>query len=192
MIMAYNVEVHAMGHLTVIMGCMFAQKTTELLRRIRRYRSIGYSVLVINYADDTRYGTDCIASHDIDKFPALTVKQLADVPEEALGSHRVLVIDEGQFYPDLVEKVAAWADKYDDLHIVVSGLDGDARRRPFGSLLELIPHAEEVVRLSAYCATCANGTVANFSKKITGGEEQVEVGAADKYIPVCRRHYLAA
>lgn len=181
-----------MGHLTVIMGCMFAQKTTELLRRIRRYRSIGYSVLVINYADDTRYGTDCIASHDIDKFPALTVRQLTDVPEETLGTHRVLVIDEGQFYPDLVEKVATWADKYDDLHIVVSGLDGDARRRPFGGLLELIPHAEEVVRLSAYCSTCADGTVAHFSKKIAVGGEQVEVGAADKYIPVCRKHYLAA
>lgn len=181
-----------MGHLTVIMGCMFAQKTTELLRRIRRYKSIGYSVLVVNYADDTRYGSNCIASHDIDKFPATTVKCLADVPEEALGSHRVLVIDEGQFYPDLVEKVAAWADKYDDLHIVVSGLDGDALRRPFGGLLGLIPHAEEVVRLSAYCTVCADGTVANFSKKIAGNTGiQVEVGAADKYIPVCRRHYLA-
>ena len=50
-----------MGHLTVLLGCMFAQKTTELLRRIRRFKSIGYNVLVINYSKDTRYGTDVIA-----------------------------------------------------------------------------------------------------------------------------------
>jgi thymidine kinase len=37
-----------MGHLTVLMGCMFAQKTTELLRRIRRFKAIGYKVLVVN------------------------------------------------------------------------------------------------------------------------------------------------
>ena len=181
-----------MGHITLIMGCMFAQKTTELLRRIRRYRSIGYSVLVVNYAHDTRYGENCIASHDIDKFPAKAVERLGELDESVLGEHRVIVIDEGQFYPDLVACVAAWADKYDDLHIVVSGLDGDAQRRPFGQLLELSPHAEEVVRLSAYCTTCADGTVAHFSKKIAGlVGAQVEIGAADKYIPVCRRHYLA-
>lgn len=180
-----------MGYLTLILGCMFAQKTTELLRRVRRYRSIGYKVMVVNYKHDTRYGESCIASHDIDKVPALAVERLADVPEEALGDHKVLVIDEGQFYPDLLEKVAAWADRFADLHIVVSGLDGDAERRPFGQMLQLVPHAEEVMRLSAYCSRCADGTLAHFSKKIAGATgEQVEIGAADKYIPVCRRHFL--
>ncbi len=179
-----------MGHITLIMGCMFAQKTTELLRRIRRYQSIGYSILVINYAFDTRYGENCISSHDIDKYPAKALLRLAELGEDQLGKHRVIVIDEGQFFPDLLEHVSAWADKYEDLHIVVSGLDGDAQRRPFGQLLELVPHAEELVRLSAYCTMCADGTVAHFSKKIAGiSAEQVEIGAADKYIPVCRRHY---
>ncbi len=179
-----------MGYLTLIIGCMFAQKTTELLRRVRRYRSIGYKVMVVNFKHDTRYGEGCIASHDIDKVPALTVERLADVPEDALGDHKVLVIDEGQFYPDLLERVAAWADRFTDLHIVVSGLDGDAERRPFGQMLQLVPHAEEVMRLSAYCSRCADGTLAHFSKKIAGSSDgQVEIGAADKYIPVCRRHF---
>ena len=181
-----------MGYLTLILGCMFAQKTTELLRRVRRYRSIGYKVLVVNFAHDTRYGEGCIASHDIDKVPALQVERLSEVPESELGDHKVLVIDEGQFYPDLLEKVADWADRFADLHIVVSGLDGDAERRPFGQMLQLVPHAEEVMRLSAYCSRCADGTLAHFSKKIAGGAEQVEIGAADKYIPVCRRHFKGA
>lgn len=179
-----------MGYLTLILGCMFAQKTTELLRRIRRYKSIGYKVLVINYKHDTRYGTNCIASHDLDTEPSLTVERLDEVPEEQLGEHRVLVIDEGQFYPDLYEKVSVWADRYEDLHIVVSGLDGDAERRPFGEMLRLVPHAEEVMRVSAYCARCKDGTLAHFTKKIAGSGEVLEVGGADKYVPVCRKHFM--
>lgn len=179
-----------MGHITLIIGCMFAQKTTELLRRVRRYRSIGYKVLVVNYAHDIRYGSNCIASHDIDKVPALAVEKLEEIPESELGNHRVLVIDEGQFYPDLLAKVSSWADRYDDLHIVISGLDGDAERRPFGQMLQLVPHAEELVRLSAYCSVCADGTLAHFSKKIAGSAAQVEIGASDKYVPTCRKHFL--
>ncbi len=182
-----------MGHLTLIMGCMFAQKTTEILRRIRRYQSIGYRVLVINYRGDTRYGSDCIASHDKDTFAAISLEHLDQLGQEypniSLADYDVVVIDEGQFFRDLLGFVSKWVDTL-PLHVVVSGLDGDAARRPFGQLLELIPHAEEVVRLSAYCASCKDGTVAHFSKRIVASAEQVLIGGADSYIPVCRKHYL--
>ncbi len=180
-----------MGHLTVIIGCMFAQKTTELLRHIRRYRSIGFKVLVINYKHDTRYGESCIASHDLDKVPAKSVENLSEISEETIKEYDVIVIDEGQFYPDLLEKVSGWVDAHDNLKVVVSGLDGDARRQPFGQMLQLIPHAERVERLSSYCSVCRDGTAAHFSKRIVDSEATIEIGAADKYIPVCRRHLLS-
>jgi len=178
-----------MGHLTVIMGCMFAQKTTELLRLIRRYRSIGFKVLVVNYKHDTRYGEGVIASHDLDTVPAMAVERLGDLDEETVKGYDVVVIDEGQFFGDLYEKVTDWADN-SRLQIVVSGLDGDAERRPFGDMLRLIPHAEHLLRLSSYCAVCRDGTAAHFSKKVAGDKGQLEdVGGADKYLPVCRKHY---
>ena len=180
-----------MGHLTVLLGCMFAQKTTELLRRIRRFKSIGYNVLVINYSKDTRYGTDVIASHDVDSHSAICVDALKQVDEKVRGGeYKVVVIDEGQFFEDLYKYVPAWADEL-DMHIVVAGLDGDSERRMFGDMLRLIPHAEEVERLTAFCAECRDGTVATFSKYYGGGKDgQVEVGGADVYKPVCRRHYI--
>jgi thymidine kinase len=61
----------------------------------------------------------------------------------------------------------------------------------FGDLLRLLPHAEEVVRLNAYCSKCRDGTVANFSKRIVACAEQVAIGSNDMYVPVCRRHYLS-
>lgn len=182
-----------MGHLTVIVGCMFAQKTTELLRHIRRYRSIGFRVLVVNYSHDTRYGTDIIASHDLDTIPATSVERLGELPEDIATAYDVIVIDEGQFFGDLRDKVCQWVDNNDKLQVVVSGLDGDASRRPFGQMLDLIPVAETVLRLSSYCAVCRDGTSANFTKKIGGTQDAtVEVGAGDKYIPVCRRHWLSS
>ena len=189
-----------MGHLTLIMGCMFAQKTTELLRQIRRFQSIGYKVLVVNYEADTRYGENCIASHDVDKHPAVCVASLQQVEDKmCLSDFDVVVIDEGQFFPDLYEKVSHWADKQ-SLHIIVCGLDGDSERKPFGDMLRLIPHAEKVERLTAYCAECRDGTIAHFSKRFakpatatttaTETDGQIAVGAGDMYRPVCRRHYL--
>jgi len=177
------------GYLTVIMGCMFAQKTTELLKRIRRYESIGYKVLVVNFHHDTRYGNDCISSHDIDKHPARPIAMLNEICDDDIKKYNVIIIDEGQFFPDLYKKVTEWVDKY-PVHVVVSGLDGDSERSPFGDLLRLIPHSEEVVRLNAYCSKCRDGTIAHFSCRLKQSKEQISIGAADKYAPMCRRHYL--
>jgi len=173
------------------MGCMFAQKTTELLRRIRRYNSIGYSVLVVNYVGDTRYGTNQIVSHDTDAYKAKGVSLLEEVKNDVeSGKFQVLVIDEGQFFTDMYSLVTEWSDKL-PIHIIVAGLDGDSERRPFGDVLRLIPYAEEVERLSAFCAICKNGTPAFFSKYMAGTKEgQVEIGGADRYLPTCRKHFL--
>lgn len=182
-----------MGHLSLIIGCMFAQKTTELLRRVRRYQSIGYRVLVANYVADIRYGQDRIASHDKEFEAAICVDRLSALEEQVRsGNYQVLAIDEGQFFPDLYEKVTQWADEL-PLHIVISGLDGTSDRTPFGDILRLIPHAEEVERLTAFCAVCRDGTVGMYSQYLSGvkDDQSVAVGGADSYRPVCRKHYLS-
>ncbi len=182
-----------MGHLSLLIGCMYAQKTTELLRRVRRYKSIGYKVLVVNYIGDTRYGEDCVASHDKEIQKAVCVEALKSVDHIVRsGEYNVIAIDEGQFFYDLHEYVTQWADEL-PVHIVISGLDGDSERRPFGDMLRLIPHAEEVERLNAFCAQCKDGTLAIYSKcvaNIQKDEHGFAIAGNDVYIPVCRKHYL--
>jgi thymidine kinase len=200
-----------MGHLSLLIGCMFAQKTTELLRRVRRYKSIGYKVFLVNFIGDNRYGTDCIASHDKDIEKAVCVSVLSEIDRMvSFGDYNVVAIDEGQFFPDLFEYVTNWADRL-PVHIVIAGLDGNAKREPFGDMLRLIPQAEEVERLSAFCSMCRDGTVATYSKKMVGADpvpllrrdlslqgapfvrdpqNQIVIGGADIYKPVCRKHFL--
>lgn len=184
-----------MGRISLLLGCMFAQKTTELLRRVRRYKSIGYKVLVVNFIGDTRYGTECIASHDKEVEKAACVEKLKSVDHLVRsGQYNVIAIDEGQFFTDLHEFVTAWADEL-DVHIVISGLDGTSERTAFGDMLRLIPHAEEVERLSAFCAVCRDGTVATFSKYFgeqPKDENGVAIGGAEAYRPVCRKHFLSS
>jgi len=178
------------GHLCVITGCMFAQKTTELLRRIRRYESIGYRVLTVNYVGDTRYGKDCISSHDQEKQTAVCVGTLSEVDGLVCsGEYRVIAIDEGQFFPDLFDHVTRWVDHL-EVHVVVVGLDGTFDRAPFGDMLRLLPHAEEVERLTAYCAVCRDGTPAIFSKRTQAADGVVAIGGAAMYQPVCRAHFV--
>jgi thymidine kinase len=42
-----------------------------------------------------------------------------------------------------------------DKVVIVAGLDGTFQRKPFGSILELIPIAEKVMKLSAVCMYCS-------------------------------------
>lgn len=52
------------GHIQIIFGPMFSGKTTELIRRVRRYSIARQRCLVIKYAKDTRYSDDGVSTHD--------------------------------------------------------------------------------------------------------------------------------
>ena len=65
--------------LELYLGPMWAGKSSTVLGTLRRYKSIGWNILVLTAAADTRYGTQMIVSHDQDKYPARSVKRLIPV-----------------------------------------------------------------------------------------------------------------
>ncbi len=52
------------GHIELIIGPMFAGKSTELLRRVNRLEIAGRRCLYVKYSEDNRYSQDCIATHN--------------------------------------------------------------------------------------------------------------------------------
>lgn len=104
-----------------------------------------------------------------------------------MGEFDVIGIDEGQFFPDIVPFCEDMANG--GKVVIVAALDGTFQRKGFGSILELVPLAESVTKLTAVCMMCyADGS---FSKRI-GSETAVEViGGADKYVAVCRACFNA-
>lgn len=68
--------------------------------------------------------------------------------------------------------------------VIVAGLDGTFQRKPFGRILELIPRAEKVMKLSAVCMYCNKD--APFTQRIVDNCEIELIGGEECYKPVCR------
>jgi thymidine kinase len=173
---------------------MFASKSTELIRIANRHQSIGGKILAINHTWNMRYGTDKICTHDLRTLePCIRLENLMDVftKEEWKCQYEtatLIVIEEIQFYKDAVPFIQKALDQ-DTKHIVAAGLSGDAERKPFGSIPELIPLATEFVQLTALCKYCKNGQSACYTKRIVESKEQTQIGASEMYVPVCHYHY---
>ena len=181
--------------LTLILGGMFAGKTTELMRRVARFESLRYTALVVNSTRDTRCGANEIGSHEGKRRLATKVDRISDacVPADT----RVIAIDEGQFFPDL-PLIVDFADA--GYHVIVAGLNGTTEQAPFGHILSLVPHADEVVWCRALCHVCNDGTPASFSiprddsppppiTETTTAPSCIRIGGSDTYQAVCRAHY---
>ncbi|KAL5017868.1 hypothetical protein ScPMuIL_003590 [Solemya velum] len=167
--------------LWIIFGPMFSGKTTELMRRMKRYQIANYNCIIIKYSKDDRYDKAGIATHDRQTLPAVAAEILKNVSNEA-EEYDVIGIDEGQFFPDIV----SFCDKMADMGkvVIVAALDGTFQRKGFGDILNLVPLAENVIKLTAVCMTCFNE--GSFTKRI-GSETAIEViGGKDKYLAVCR------
>ena len=179
--------------LTIVLGPMFSGKSSYLLSSIRKYNEIGWSTYIITSCFDNRYTNETkIVNHNQESCKAdIAVEKLSDISnkKDYLES-KVIIIEEAQFYPDLVDFVLEAVEVYEQ-HVIVAGLDGDASRKPFGKILELIPYADSIVKLKAYCKVCGDGTEALFTSKKVHDEKVVDIGSSDKYEALCRKHFIA-
>ncbi|MDI3329582.1 MAG: thymidine kinase [Micrococcus sp.] len=183
------------GQLQVIAGPMFAGKSEELMRRVRRAWLAGLSVEVVNHALDMRHGSRDIASHTGQSIPARSVADAAGLAGLVAGQDlNLLAIDEAQFFGnDLVPVVTRLAGE--GLTVVVSGLCVTFDGLPFEPLPALMAVAEEVVKLTAVCSVC--GRDAAFHVRVvpsgtpstaSGAARAEHVGGAETYQARCRAH----
>ncbi len=175
----------------IILGPMFAGKSSAVIRTVNRYKVLGWKICCISHASDNRYSEDAMLMNH-DKFGVPCEKWaslMAHISEPVFLASKLVIIDEAQFFPDLRDFVEYAADHLGK-DVLVVGLDGDANRKPFGQILECIPLADNVTKLKAFCKECGDGTEAIFSfcKKVK--QEQILVGGADIYVPLCRKHYI--
>ena len=172
----------------IILGPMFAGKSSELIRRTGRYKSIGKNVLLINHSYDIRTDNN-VQTHSKYKERAIKVSSLMDLLDKDIFKHAdVIGIDEAQFFNDLYNFVVL-AEKYNKI-IIVSGLDGDYKRQPIGQILNLIPLCDNVVKLNAYDMIDKDGSPGIFTKRIIDSDKQIVIGAEKEHIAVSRKNFL--
>jgi thymidine kinase len=181
--------------LELIIGPMFAGKSSMILSRIRRYTVIGKKCLVLTHVIDTRYSESAekasVKTHAKESYPAVGVEKLhSAVGTDAFNEADVVIVEEAQFYDDLRDFVL-YCVELEKKDVLVVGLDGDSYRKPFGQVLDLIPYCDTITKLTALCKRCGDGTAALFSARVAAPTTaQVCVGAGDMYEAMCRRHFL--
>jgi thymidine kinase len=170
--------------LEITLGPMFSGKTTHLVELYNKYKNSRIKVLAINYSADKRYHDSMLSTHDKKMIPCIFTDTLSEVLPNILQANAIL-INEGQFFPDLFHIVTNLIDRY-PIRIHICGLDGDFKRNKFGNILDLIPICDSVVKLHSECKNCQGHAI--FSHRLSLEKEQVIIGSSN-YIPLCRYCY---
>ena len=181
--------------LIVIVGPMFAGKTTELIRRVERYVIAGKRAIVFKPSIDARYDSSKVAAHNGLKFGAYVVPP-DEAGVEAIGKlgldYDVVAVDEVQFFPpslaDVLNELA------DSRVVIAAGLNLDFRGEPFETTMRAMAFADRVISLTAVCKVC--GRPATRTQRLINGlpaprdSPRILVGGGDSYEARCRRHYV--
>ena len=178
------------GSIEVIAGVMFAGKSEELIRRVRRAVIARCKVQVFKSHLDSRYaGLYSVSSHDGTELDAAPVDSAAEVFRLARPETELVAVDEAQFLDHGIARVAtALADR--GVRVILAGTDTDFRGEPFGPMGELMAVAERVDKLLAICVIC--GDLACRNQRLLDGKPArydsptIMVGGRESYEARCR------
>lgn len=181
-----------LGSIEVISGPMFSGKSEELVRRLIRKQIAGQEIRVYKPYIDIRT-SDEIVSRSGYRLPAIVLtnkvvyreyknypKKLKELGVETIG------VDEAQFFEKFFLGFIKNIQK-EGINIIISGLDTDFARNPFGPMPELLAIATHVQKLSAVCHNC--GADAHYTYRKTDDEAQIVVGDTDIYEAACGKCY---
>jgi thymidine kinase len=185
------------GYLELLFGPMFSGKSTRLLFKLSSMADQRFRCLYINSYKDERetesqdkYVTTHNSSYSTlsPKIHCLKVKSLTEVN---FLNYDYIAVDEFQFFDseEDVQCIIDWVTIYGK-YVCVASLDGDYSRRKFGRVFDLIPHADEIVKTTAYCDMCRDNygklVKAPFTARMTSDTTAELVGGKDIYKAMCR------
>ena len=193
-------EEESMAKLYYRYSTMGAGKSLDLLKVAYNYDERGMRALIFNSELDTRFGQECVASRaglhkeaipysrDTDLFTLYARKR-----GETDGPVHCLLVDEAQFLTraqviNLVDIV-----NREGIPVICYGLRTDFMGELFEGSAVLFAWADTVEELKTVC-WCGRKATMNariVDGRITRQGEQVQVGANDCYIGLCREHYLS-
>ena len=174
------------GKIELILGPMFSGKSTRLIGLIRKYTYKAKKTIMIKFFADKRYTEKSeVVTHDLLKYDSIDCKNLGEHFDK-IKNYDVIGIDEGQFFPDLVEiceKLALMKKT-----VIIAALNGDFRMEPFPVVAKIISKADKIKLLKAYCFNCHKD--AHYTLRIVQSNETVLIGAGEAYKPACRECHI--
>ena len=184
------------GYLKIFLGSMFSGKSSRILFELSCMADQRFRCLYVNHVKDER------KTESQDKFvtthnssyskisPKIYCVKVSNLGEVNATDFDYIAIDELQFFDNenTVSTVLEWVKQ--GKYVLIASLDGDAYRRKFGKVLDLLPHADKVKKLTAYCDMCRDNygrlKPAPFTARMTSDTTAELVGGADLYKAMCR------
>ena len=178
------------GWIEVIAGVMFAGKSEELIRRVRRAAIARKQVQVFKSHLDARYaGLYSVTTHDGITVEAEPVDSSDQIVRSLRPGTEVVAVDEAQFLDEGIVTVAGdLADR--GVRVILAGTDVDFRGLPFGPMPRLMCAAELIDKLHAICVVC--GGPATRNQRLVDGQPApwnsptIMVGGRESYEARCR------
>ncbi|NKB16368.1 MAG: thymidine kinase, partial [Sphingomonadales bacterium] len=189
-----------MAKLYFYYASMNAGKSSTLLQAAFNYGERGMAVMLWTAALDNRPGFGAISSRiglasDAHRFDAETPIGRLTLAQHQAAPIACVLVDEAQFLSaDQVWQLAALADDH-DIPVLCYGLRTDFQGALFPGSVVLLGIADSLVELKAVCE-CGRKATMNLRVDADGravlAGAQTEVGGNDRYVALCRRHFVAA
>lgn len=172
-------------------GAMGSSKTANAIMVWHNYRERGQTALLIKPAVDTRDGAYIIESRSGLKSKCTLFNQI-DWDRVKARDYACLIVDEAQFLSR--EQVEMLVDAVDDygVPVICYGLRTDFAGNFFEGSHWLIAYADTIEEVKTICwcgKKATNNARLDGKGGITKVGEQVVLGASDKYIGLCRKHW---
>ena len=175
-------------------GAMGSSKTANALMVRFNYEERGQTALMVKPQIDSRDGEHMVHSRIGLSFPCVYFQEMQSMSDEDLKAYDCIIVDEAQFLSR--EEVLYLVHLVDDCGIPVMcyGLRADFKGELFPGSYELLVMADKIEEVKTICWCGKKATFnARFDAngKVLKEGEQVVLGANDKYIGLCRRHWMA-
>ena len=187
-----------MAKLYFYYSTMNAGKSTALLQASHNYGERGMRTLVYTAKLDDRAGGKVASRIGISseaRHFAVDRDLYAEVKSElAQGPISCVLIDEAQFLTS--QHVKQLARVVDELNVPVLcyGLRTDFLGRLFEGSAQLLAWADNLVELKTVCHCGRKATMVVRVRpdgRVETSGAQVEIGGNDRYVPLCRKHFVA-
>ena len=175
-------------------GAMGSSKTANALMARFNYEERGQKTLLVKPRLDQRDGDHMVHSRIGLEYPCIYFDEMLALSAEALQENACIIVDEAQFLSK--EEVDYLVHIVDDLGVPVIcyGLRADFKGELFPGSYELLVMADKLEEVKTIC-WCGKKAMFNArfdeNGRVLKEGAQVVMGANDKYIGLCRRHWRA-
>lgn len=182
-----------MAKLYFYYGAMGSSKSANAMMVRYNYWERGQNVLLVKSEVDTRDGQHTIHSRIGLEEDCITLNEMMQkYSKDELASFECIIVDEAQFATE--EQIDYLSDLVDDYNIPVMcyGLRCDFQNHFFEGSRRLMEIADTIQEIKTVC-WCGKKAICNMryneNHEAVKIGEQIVLGANDKYVSVCRKHY---